>query len=1138
MGHRQDARHHGSPPALDLRILGPLEAWRGEQRLGLGGGRQRSVLACLLLSVGHDVPTDRIVDSVWGERPPNGVLSTLQTYVFHLREVLEPPRARGDAPSVIVTVPNGYRFETTAATVDAARFEELVVAGRTALATDPATAADQLGQGLALWRGPVLADLPALDEVVSPVAARLDDLRVVATELWAEAKLALGDDGVLTTLDGLIATYPLREHLAALRMLALYRAGRQADALAAYRQLRVTLRDELGIQPSTEVETMHQRVLRQDPGLDLVRPVITPTRRLETPVEPSPASPSQPVDHRQRRAAPFRGLSRRVWASVAAIVVVAGVALVWWTFVARRASVNPLPANSVGPVDAQGLRGDAAVLDSSPSALVSAAGAIWAVMENADAVVKIDPHSRSVVTTVRGVGGTPQALAVSGDDLWVAGYAESVLTRINIPTGIVVRKIQVGIEPSAVVAGPDGVWVANTGDNTVQHVSPATEKADPPVAVGDGPDALALDGSTLWVANGRAGTVTRLETRTGQPIAEDLRVDAGPAALAVTGTDVWVANEFGQSVSRVSRSTGRVQRIEVADGPSSMALVGDEVWVTNFYGGSLSRIDVSTNEVREQPVGGGAPRAITVIDGEVWVSAGAYADPGHRGGTLIWEGTTKADFEQFDPATGGTPDYGMLGRSVYDGLVAYRLNGGRDAFGLVPDLATNIPVPTDGGRTYRFSIRPGIRYSTGAVVRPSDFVRGMQRALHPVTGNEISFAAVIGADSCMSPSDGTDKCDLSRGMVPEDANGLLTIHLSRPDPELLYKLTLLVVPTPEGTPRGRLESESLPGTGPYQVANVDRGNVTLTRNPYFSQWSRAAQPEGFPDVIAYKVGLPDAAVAADVLDGRAQGGWPRQLLPIISSKPAFVRPYDLTDVQYIFTNAAQPPFHDVRVRQALSYAIDRRRIAELGDAVPTCQLVPASFPGFRPYCPHQSGPADGPYQGPDVGRARALVAESGTAGANIIVYHGTFLPVLADIGRYVASVLTDLGYRVELRPIPDKDWGDPFFDTTQVVIPIGWVADYLTPGTFYGFVADCEKSNPSHYCNPTIQARATEARTLARTDPAAALAAWAQVDRMLVDDAAMIPTHSLNGTVLVSPSVGNVIMRPGYGPILHQLWVQ
>ena len=183
---------------------------------------------------------------MWDGASSGGVQTTLQTYVFHLARDPRADSGQGRASGVIATVPGGYRLEVARVSIDAVQFEELVTAGRSSLAADPAVASALLTQALALWRGDVLADLVSMEGFVAPVASRLEELRGAATELWVEAEMALGHT-VVATLDDLVARYPLREHLAALRMLALYRAGRQADALTAYRELRQTLDDELGI---------------------------------------------------------------------------------------------------------------------------------------------------------------------------------------------------------------------------------------------------------------------------------------------------------------------------------------------------------------------------------------------------------------------------------------------------------------------------------------------------------------------------------------------------------------------------------------------------------------------------------------------------------------------------------------------------------------------------------------------------------------------------------------------------------------------------------------------------------------------------------------------------------------------------
>jgi len=498
-----------------------------------------------------------------------------------------------------------------------------VAAGRTALPSDPATAADLLRRGLALWRGDVLSDVGLTNDFVPPVAARLTELRLVAWELWVKAGLALGDPGVLEALEPLVVQNPLREHLTALLMLTLYRAGPQADASAAYRRLRDALDTELGIRPSPEVETLHQQVLRQDASL----------------TSPWPA-------------ADLRSDPRRPTGAVSSTTSAAP---------SRRAEPTSLPALSVGPVDGQGLRGRAVGLAGAPSALVGAANALWALEGDADALIRIDPIERRITQTVHGVGHLPQAIALVGEELWVVAFGQRVVTRVDIRTAQAGHKLQVGVDPVAVVGDSSGIWVANSGDNTVVRIDPETELVDAPIFVGDGPAALALHGSSLWVANGRSGTVSQIDTRTQERAAADVRVDAGPSALAVTDRDVWVANEGGQSVSRISLGTGRVHRIDVDDGPSSLVVVDQQVWVANRYSGTISVIDVRTNGVTTVAVGS-APTALTEVNGEVWVGSGSLGDREHRGGTLVWEGT--AIKATVDPAYAYFPTNSVLLRSV------------------------------------------------------------------------------------------------------------------------------------------------------------------------------------------------------------------------------------------------------------------------------------------------------------------------------------------------------------------------------------------------------------------------------------------------------------------------------------------
>src|SRR6516225_12404305 len=252
----------------EFAILGPLEVRVSGRVVPLGGPRQRAVLALLLLEANRVVSMDRLAEGIWAGHPPEGWVTTLQTYVSHLRQALEPDRARGAAGEVLVTRDRGYLLRVDREHLDAALFEEGFTAGRAALeAGRYAEAAQTLRRVLELWRGPVLANL-ADYAFTRPEAARLEELRLAAVEARIDADLALGRHDALTAeLEQLVAGHPLRERFHAQLMLALYRCSRQADALAAYRRARDLLADELGIDPGEPLQRLHASVLAHDPAL-------------------------------------------------------------------------------------------------------------------------------------------------------------------------------------------------------------------------------------------------------------------------------------------------------------------------------------------------------------------------------------------------------------------------------------------------------------------------------------------------------------------------------------------------------------------------------------------------------------------------------------------------------------------------------------------------------------------------------------------------------------------------------------------------------------------------------------------------------------------------------------------------------
>jgi predicted ATPase/DNA-binding SARP family transcriptional activator len=252
---------------MDFRILGPLEALDQGREVALGGSKRRALLALLLLHANETLSTDRLIDALWGERPPSTAAKAVQVHVSRLRKALTPEAANG-ATGVVVTREHGYELKLDPERLDAHRFERLVAEGNRELAAGrPQRAASAFEGALSLWRGAPLADL-AYEPFAQREIARLEDLRVVALEQLNEARLALGRHAeVVGQLEALIGEHPYRERLRAQLMLALYRCDRQADALQAYQDARRTLVDELGIEPGERLRQLERAILAQDPAL-------------------------------------------------------------------------------------------------------------------------------------------------------------------------------------------------------------------------------------------------------------------------------------------------------------------------------------------------------------------------------------------------------------------------------------------------------------------------------------------------------------------------------------------------------------------------------------------------------------------------------------------------------------------------------------------------------------------------------------------------------------------------------------------------------------------------------------------------------------------------------------------------------
>jgi DNA-binding SARP family transcriptional activator/DNA-binding beta-propeller fold protein YncE len=621
-------------------ILGPLTATRGGVPLRLGTPQQRALLAVLVCHASRVVTRERLVDALWGDAPQHAALSSIRAHVSHLRQVLEPEHEPGTTYRVLVTESSGYRLAVPEANVDANRFTLLADEARSKLETgDAAAALASFDVALSLWRGEVLVDL-ARSSFISGVATRLDEVCAVAEEGRVEALLQLGrTTAALAEIDRLLDRYPLREGLTGQRMVALYRTGRQSEALEACRTLRNRLDEELGIEPSTWIADLYRRILQHDPTLLNPlgnQPDLATTDRVEltpaasggppfvTEVPITPASPPPVI-----RSGPGRR-ARRVLSS--ALVALGLGVVVLGAGVATSGTVE-LKGNAVGVLEPSGRVVNALPAGASPMAVTFGGGSLWVVNQGDNTVLRINPDTSAVLQRWE-VGDSPSSIVSTETDVWVANAGDATVTRINIAANRIVQPgITVGSRPEALAVGPGGVWVANSGDNTIQRIDQKSGTPAAPLDVGDGPDGLLVDGAVLWVANGRDGTLSRRDASSGAELASPIRVGSGPRGMARFNDELWVAEQLSQSVSRIDLRSGRVRSVSAGDGPTSLAVLDDAVWVSEQYAGTLTRIDPADDAHTTVAVGG-TPRAVVSARDRIWFSVGATPSPEHRGGTL------------------------------------------------------------------------------------------------------------------------------------------------------------------------------------------------------------------------------------------------------------------------------------------------------------------------------------------------------------------------------------------------------------------------------------------------------------------------------------------------------------------------
>jgi YVTN family beta-propeller protein len=852
--------------------------------------------------------------------------------------------------------------------------------------------------------------------------------------------------------------------------------------------------------------------------------------------------------------------SRRHPAAIGAAAAIVAAAAAAAVILGTRGGSGPSAASAAGvSTDSVGIFNPATArltgqigVGASPSAVTAGAGSIWVANRDDHSVSRIDPVKQVVIQTIQ-VGNDPAGIAFGDGLVWVTNGLDGTLSEISPQTNTSVKTIPgVGNGPAGVAVAGRYVWVANSNDGTVARVDSVTGKVRDVTSVGAGADGVAVGDGSIWVTNQSTGTVTRIDLRTGSVI-EPIQSGSGAGAVTVGAGSVWVANSLDSTVTRIDPVSNAVRAvIPVGDGPNGIAVAPGAVWASNELAGSLTKIDPARGIPVQTRETGNRPEGVVFAAGSLFVAV-RTSGSGHRGGTLTML-TSSGAVTTIDPALAFGPQALQVMVITNDGLTGFRRVGGSGGTRLVPDLAVSIPTPTDGGLTYSFQLRPGIRYSTGAPVRPQDFRRALERSL--VQGDESAYYShIVGAAGCLAEP--KNPCSLRQGIVTDPASNTITFHLSSPDPDFLYKLALASADAvPVATPL-HLHGHPVPATGPYMIASFDpRHAVRLVRNPRFHEWSTAAQPAGFPDTIVMRIGgSPDAHIAA-VERGTADLASdfaPLSPAVLAAAETRYagrikVNPLGITD--YIVLNTRLPPFDDLRARQALNFAVDRQRLTALtaGQSlgVVTCQVLPPNFDGYRPTCPYTADPnRAGTWTAPDVARARKLVRLSGTAGEAVTFWIPRWINFGAASGRYVVSVLDSLGYRARFRFAPD-----PYGVEDKLHLQAGfgaWYADFATPAGFIGPTLTCSSynkadlrnnTNNAEFCDAAIDREIERAELLQTSAPEAASRLWAKVDSDLVDQAPWVPFANGDVVELVSSRVGNYQFNPQWLTLLDQLWVR
>jgi YVTN family beta-propeller protein len=765
------------------------------------------------------------------------------------------------------------------------------------------------------------------------------------------------------------------------------------------------------------------------------------------------------------------------------------------------------------------------------TALLAAPGA--GVHVGPNSVATINTHNDTVVASIP-VGTRPGAIAFGSGSLWVANLDDQTVSRVDPKTLSTARSLSVGGPPTGLAASANAIWVVHSNPQastvSVNSIDPQFNAIGPATRLGNvvpgGAVTVAAQRNSVWVAPS-SGLLTRLDAADGR-VAARIDPNAGPAAIALGYGAVWVTDTDAGNVTRVDRG-GRLTPIAVGNGPSGIAAGAGGVWVADSLDDTLVRIDPGTNSVTARihvgrsPLGvavgagsvwvanggdgtvsrinprngkllatvavGGSPQQITVADGRAWVTVDAQTirPPTVASSRSTLRIASQIDVDHMDPALAYQPLSSQLLYAVCAKLLNYPDRPGAAGSRLIPEVAQALPARTADGRTYTFRIRSGFRFSppSNQAVTAQTFKDTIERTLNPRMRSPVAhyLADVVGASSYMA-----GKAAHIAGVVA--SGDMLTIHLLHPEPDFLSRIALSgFCAVPSNTPIDPKGVRVIPSAGPYYVSSYTPGQgVVLTRNPNY----HGPRPRRFQR-IELAVGVPYPRAVAEVKAGTADyttlfAPSEGSLLPLISqlanrygpgSKAAkagaqqyFVDPFPLA-LDYYVLNTHRPLFANPRMRQAANYAVDRRALARLGDALqpvperPTDHYLPPAVPGFRAAHVY-------PLTG-DTAKARQLAG----GGTKTAVLYTCNIPPCGEQAQIVKTALAEIHVRVLVKAFPPLELfarlgrpGEPF-DLAFA----SWGPDYPDPSASLNAILDNGSIEPT-LNDPAYQRRLAAAARL------------------------------------------------------------